>query len=155
MKIFTFLMRWGAQLVIERPVRNLTLRDLYHQLDQSRKQMDEQLAVCSDTSSNRRQLTHLIGIERWGQRRLRVALGEPFLLEEYDHYRPSNERTWDELKNEWENTRQGTLNLVNQLIQAILPEGVKVIHNQYGPLSIKAWLRYLDVHASSEGKRIK
>jgi hypothetical protein len=155
MKIITFLMHWGAQLVIERPVRELTLQNLFTQLDESRKQMDEKLASCSDTSSNKRQLTHIIGIERWGQRRLRVALGEPFLSEEYDHYRPSNERTWDELKTEWENTRQVTLKLVNQLIQANLPDGIKVAHNQYGPLSIKAWLRYLDVHASSEGKRIK
>jgi hypothetical protein len=155
MKPVNILMSWGAQLMIERPVRKLTVHELVDQLDQSGKLITESMASYADTPANRRQLCHIIGIERWGQRRLRVALGEPFLTEEYDHYCPSSERSWDELKTEWSTTREATLILANDLSQADIPHDVKVLHNQFGPLSIKGWLRYLDVHASSEGKHIK
>jgi hypothetical protein len=155
MKPTKLLTRWGAQLLIERPARKLTFSELIAQLEQSGKQMTERLAACPDTPPNRRQLCHVIGMERWGQRRLRVALGEPFLTEEYDHYRPSNERPWDELNVEWDSTRQSILALANDLSQTSIPVGLKIPHNQFGPLSVKGWLRYLDVHASSEGKRIK
>jgi len=149
-------MRWGAQLIIERPVQKLTIPELASQLEQSGNHLIEHLSSCQDTLPNRRQLCHLIGIERWSQRRLRVALGEPFLSEEYDHYRPSNERSWDELKTEWITTRQATISLTKDLIShSSITPGIKILHNQYGPLSINAWLRYIDTHASSEAKRIK
>jgi len=150
-----FIMIWGAQLVIERPARKLTLEELILQLELSTKQMAERLKSCVDTHNNRRQLCHVVGIERWGQRRLRVALGEPFLTEEYDHYRPSVERSWHELLDEWNATRQATLALTRDLSQVKTDQELKISHNMYGPLSIKGWLRYLDIHASSEGKRIK
>jgi hypothetical protein len=155
MKPANILMSWGAQLMIERPVRKLTILDLIQQLDESAKQISEHIEALSDTPANRRQLCHMIGIERWGQRRLRVALGEPFLTEEYGHYCPSSERSWDELKSEWGTTREATLALASDLTQVNLPPDLKVPHNQFGPLSIKGWLRYLDVNASSEGKQIK
>jgi hypothetical protein len=150
-----FLLRWGTQLTIEWPVRKLTIQELITQLEQFAKQFSGRLEFYSDTQENRNQLSHMIGIERWGQRRLRVALGEPFLPEEYDHYRPSPERTWDELKIDWAVTRQSTVALAHDIAQASPDPDFKVLHNLYGPLSIKGWLRYLDVHASSEGKRIK
>jgi hypothetical protein len=155
MKPANILMRWGAQLMIERPVRKLSLAELIAQLEQSAKQITDNLDTCSDTINNRHFLGHIIGIERWGQRRLRVALGEPFLAEEFDHYRPSTDSTWDDLKEEWITTRQATITLASSLVQANVPSESKIIHNQYGPLSIKGWLRYLDVHASGEGKRVK
>ena len=148
-------MSWGAQLLFERPVRKLTIYELVDQLDQSGKQIAEHVYAFPDTPTNRHRLCHIIGIERWGQRRLRVALGEPFLSEEYDHYCPSSERSWDELKDEWGTTREATITLARDLTQANLAPDLKVSHNQYGPLSIKGWLRYLDVHASSERKQIK
>jgi hypothetical protein len=155
MKPMNILMSWGAQLMIERPARKLTLQELIIQLDQSTQHISDLMEATSGTPAYCRQLCHIIGIERWGQRRLRVALGEPFLTEEYDHYRPSSECSWDELKDEWGTTRETTLALARELTQAGLPPDLKVPHNQFGPLSIKGWLRYLDVHASSEGKQIK
>jgi len=154
MKPGNIFMRWGAQLTFERPVRNLSLELLISELNQSTMEMTEHLDHSSDSPGNRRQLSHMVGIERWGQRRLRVALGEPFLSEEYDHYRPSVERSWDELKSEWMATRQATLALANDLSRLGDSPEFKVIHNMYGSLSIKAWLRYLDVHTSSEAKHI-
>lgn len=152
MKSANILMRWGAQLVLEGPVKKLSIPELSSQLGQSGSQLSERLASCSDTQVNRRQLSHLIGIERWGQRRLRVATGEPFLEEEYDHYCPSPERTWDELITEWKNTRRASIAMTREISEQ---NRKKIEHNQFGPLSVKAWLRYLDVHASSEGRKIK
>ena len=144
-----------TRFIFERSVRLLPIQKLVSQLEQSAKHIFTLLDMCSDTPGNRLHLRHIIGIERWGQRRLRVALGEPFLNEEYDHYRPSNERSWEELKDDWVAAREATLSLSKELIQANIAPDFKVIHNRYGPLSIKGWLRYIDVHASSEGKHIK
>jgi hypothetical protein len=155
MKPASALMRWGAKLVFERPIKKLSLSELAAQLDQSGKQITDRLNICADVPANRRQLCHLIGIERWGQRRVRVAIGEPFLTEEYDHYRPSQESSWEELKAEWDLTRKASHALVQVLSEANVPADTKIEHNQYGPLSVKAWLRYLDDHASSTGRRIK
>jgi hypothetical protein len=155
MKPTNILMHWGAQLVIEWPVRKLSLSELMAQLEQSAKQISENLGTCSDTINNCHLLGHVIGIERWGQRKLRVALGEPFLVEEYDHYRPSTDSSWDDLKAEWITTRQVTITLAGSLVQANVPSDSKIIHNQYGPLSIKGWLRYLDVHSTGEVKKFK
>ena len=155
MKPLNILMNWGARLVLERPVRNLSLPDLAAQLEETGKQISGHLDRYADSPANRRKLCHMIGVERWGQRRLRVALGEPFLPEEYNHYRPDDQRPWIELKTEWETTRRATLAIVNDLIQAKLAFTIKIPHNQFGPLSPNGWLRYLDVHASGESKRIK
>ena len=155
MKLANRLMNWGAQVMIETPVRKLTIQELILQLEQSAVEILERLKASSDSPSNRRELCHIIGIERWGQRRLRVALGEPFLTEEYDHYRPSFECSWDDLIKDWDATRQGTLTLARDLDKVNTPPEFTISHNIYGPLSVKGWLRYLDLHASSEGKRIK
>ena len=138
--------------MLEGPVKKLSIPELSSQLGQSGNQLTERLATCGDTQVNRRQLSHLIGIERWGQRRLRVAIGEPYLDEEYDHYCPSLEKTWDELISEWKNTRQTSITMTKEISEL---NSKKILHNQFGPLSVKAWLRYLDVHASSEGRKIK
>lgn len=155
MKHANIFVSWGAQLVIERPARKLTIHELIAQLEQSAGQMAERYESSTDTPDNRRLICHMIGIERWGQRRLRVALGEPFLIEEYDHYLPSPERTWEELLTDWHSIRQATITLARELAQANIPADFKINHNHLGSLSIKGWLRYLDVHASSEGKHIK
>jgi hypothetical protein len=155
MKPVNLFLNWGAQLVIDRPARKKTIDELKTQLESSAKEMSERLEKRQDSPTNRRQLCHIVGIERWGQRRLRVAIGEPFLAEEYDHYRPSLESTWSELINEWGTTRKNTLALANDLSQPSTLQDLKILHNMYGLLSINGWLRYLDVHARSEMKRIK
>jgi hypothetical protein len=155
MKLANRLMSWGAQVMIEWPVRKLTIQELISQLEQSALEIMERLKASTDSPDNRRELCHIIGIERWGQRRLRVALGEPFLAEEYDHYRPSFECSWDDLTKDWDATRQGTLSLAMELDKAHTSPELTINHNMYGPLSVKGWLRYLDLHASSEGKRVK
>jgi hypothetical protein len=109
----------------------------------------------SDSQQNRQVLSHVIGIEQWGQSRLRVGLGEPFKEEEYDSYRPSRNRSWEQLKAEFRMTRKRTVALAEALDDKQADQFMKVKHNRYGMLTLGAWLRYLDLHANMETKKIK
>src|SRR5687767_7286836 len=58
---------------------------------------------------NRSRAVHVIGIERWGTRRLRVALGEPLVLDEYDGYAPHEALSMVQLADEFLQTRAATI----------------------------------------------
>jgi hypothetical protein len=116
--------------------------------------LERTFAAAKDNESNRKLLSHVTGIERWGQSRLRVALGEPLLMDEYDGYRPPREAGWAELQDAFHDTRQQTVALARQLGPAV-EAGVHVPHNQFGPLTVRSWLRYLDIHANMEAKKLK
>ena len=98
-------------------------------------------------------LTHLIGIERWGQQRLRVALGEPLALDEYDPYRPEGE-DWAGLQQCFQRTRQETISLSKSLRMARLDVGTRICHNQFGEISLLGWIFYLNFHAKLESLKI-
>lgn len=100
-------------------------------------------------------LRHMIGIERWGQRRLRVALGEPFVQDEYDGYQPNVNDDWATLLDAFRTTRQTTVALTQQLAAAGMTDQVLIPHNQFGPLPVRAWLSYLNTHANLESRRIR
>ena len=155
MKFTNLLTSWGAYLLLDKPVINTSLTKLVEVLEKTGQELHEHLASCSTSTASRNQLCHIIGIERWGQRRLRVAFGEPYLPEDYDHYKPSIDQPWELLIEEWDNTRRTTIELVNEIAKNNIPDELTIPHNQFGKLHIKGWLRYLDLHASGEGKRIK
>lgn len=52
-------------------------------------------------------------------------------------------------------TRKRTVALAEALDDNQVDQFTLVKHNQYGPLTLGAWLRYLDMHANLETKRIK
>ncbi len=106
-----------------------------------------------DNDHNRRILSHLIGIERWGRRRILVALGEPLIDDEYNGYRPRPDRSWEELKETFVQTRRDTVNVAHQLAQAN-PE-IRIPHNQFGELSLLDWLAYLRLHADIELQKMR
>jgi hypothetical protein len=108
-----------------------------------------------DSQRNRQVLSHIIGIEQWGQSRLRVGLDEPFKAEEYDNYRPPRNRSWEQLKAEFRIARKKTVALAEALDNNQVDQFLTVQHNQYGLLTLGGWLRYLDMHANLEVKRIK
>ncbi len=139
---------------LERPFRNLSAELMAQRLDLNGRTLERTFAAAKDSESNRRLLSHISGIERWGQSRLRVALGEPLVMDEYDDYRPPREASWTELQDAFHSTRQQTVALAGQLEQAIA-SGVKAPHNQFGPLTVRSWLRYLDMHASMEAKKLR
>ncbi len=141
-------------MFLEWPVRRRTVSQMGQTLAQSGASLEQQLAKLPDNTRNRQVLNHIIGIERWGQSRLRVALGQAFVQDEYNGYRPARETDWVTLRQQFAQTRATTVSLVRDLDKANVAER-KVLHNMYGDLSVKAWLRYLNIHANMECKKMR
>ena len=144
-----------AGLLLERPVEDKSYAEMAQQLEEAGQSIRARLADKKYTEFNHRVLTHIIGIERWGQSRLRVFLGEPLVQEEYNSYRPAREVPWDELVGQLTATRSETVSLVRALDGASVAPDIKILHNQFGPLSARAWLRYLQTHASREIMQVR
>lgn len=134
---------------------NKSLDDVIQSAKESRQTIDEHLAGKPDTPQNREQMRHVIGIERWGQRRLKTMLGEPPVQDEYDGYQPSAELALDALRAEFHATRTETLSIVDDIKKKGVAETAKANHNGMGDVSLKLWLRYLTMHANFESKRVK
>ncbi len=139
---------------LERPFRNLTAAQMAERLQLDGRVLERTFAAAQDSAANRQLLSHITGIERWGQSRLRVALGAALTMDEYDGYRPPQDADWTTLQDALRSTRQETVALAQQLGQAV-EAGVKIPHNQFGPLTVRSWLRYLDIHANLEAKKLK
>jgi len=139
---------------LERPFRNLSAEQMAERLELDGRTLERTFAAAKDNPHNRTLLSHISGIERWGQSRLQVALGAPLLMDEYDSYRPAREASWAELQDAFRSTRQRTVVVARQLGPAV-EAGVQVPHNQFGPLMMRSWLRYLDMHANMEAKKLR
>jgi hypothetical protein len=142
-------------MVVERSARKLNYAELAQKLDASCGQVAGHIAAAPDTPANRAQAGHVIGMERWAQRRLRTALGEPPSADEYDGHRPSGDLALPALRGEFESTRAETLQLVKSLQQAGVPETRIAPHNDMGQLTLRGWLYYLDMHAAREAAKMK
>ena len=142
-------------LILERPGGKWTMAAWGEKLAANGESINHRLEKYSDSERNRQVLSHIIGIEQWGQSRLRVGLGEPFKEEEYDNYRPSRSLSWEQLKAEFRMTRKRTVALAEALDDNQVNQFMKVNHNRYGMITLGAWLRYLYMHANMESKRMK
>lgn len=140
-------------LFVERGGRQLPLAAWSEKLAQSGETIRQRVAD-KQTPQAITTLRHIIGIERWGQRRLQVALGEPFVQDEYDHYQPAA-MDMTTVREEFRTTRQATVTLAQKLAAAGVAEQVTIRHNQFGPITIRGWLNYLNTHANFESKRIR
>lgn len=129
--------------------RDATTEELIAELEAAGKRSMQQIMEKLPTERNYKLLNHVIGIERWGQQRLRVGLGAPFQLDEYDRYRPPFGISWNELQDLFQQTRQETLALATRLAEQGLAEKT-VLHNDFGELTINHWLCYLRIHARNE-----
>lgn len=175
-----------GQLSLEFPVRKKNISDLALQLESSGKEIIERLAsVPSDSTEHQAKMRHIIGIERWGQSRLRGFLGNNPPDEEYDEYCPEDGHELIELIELFREARAKTVYLAIQ-IEAVFVNAAKVTgklidkqaeskatsmdnqssadnykviyavdHNEFGPLTPRGWLRYLEMHARMESKSIK
>ena len=139
---------------LERPAHRAGAAELEAALTGSLGALTARFATPRDPVKAAVVLRHIVGIERWGQRRLRVALGDvPFERDTYQGYAPDPAATLDGLVSALRATRQDTIVLARRLAS----EGsatVAVEHNGLGPLTALAWLRYLRLHADLEAKRI-
>ncbi len=149
------LLKGFGKLFFERPGRKRSFDELAQELDRSSTQIVERLAGVSPRPEDHTRLRHIIGIERWGQRRLRVFLGEPFVMDGHHPYKPAETLDWPALLDVFKETRAQTLAMIDALSEPN-PEGVaSVAHNEFGGFSTKGWLKYLNGHATSEAKYIK
>lgn len=146
------LMAFAGNLFFDRPGRKRSLEQLTAQLADTEANVVKRMRNAAETDSNRTQARHIIGIERWGQRRLKVALGEPFVQDEYDNYQPPADIPWNELPEQFAQTRSETITLANQLANAT---DTTIKHNSFGDLTVKGWLHYLNGHAKFTAMRIR
>ena len=144
-------------VILEWPAAGKSYAQWAATLEQSGRQIDARAAAAKDPVAAQKLLRHISGMERWGQNRLRVFLGAPFVRDEYDGYRPGVNLSLDQQRAAFQETRAETVDLARQLAAAAAGAlaTVKVEHNQFGPLSARGWLRYLDMHANLESKKFR
>lgn len=150
------LRRFVNQFLLEKPGRSRTLEQWIQVLIESGERLRARAAAAEDTPANRARLNHITGIERWTQRRLRVFLGQLPVRDEYDGYRPGENLNWHDQMAAFTKARSETVALLRKLAaaeQSTLPPVVE--HNQLGPLSLYAWIRYIHMHAGWEFRRIR
>lgn len=145
----------AGTLFFERPATKLTLDELGARLGAGGEEVARRAAAAGDSPANRDRLAHIVGIERWGQRRLRTLLGEPPVRDEHDGYRPGADLAWDDLRAAFREAREQTRALAVALGRAGVPRGRTVPHNDFGPLSAGGWLLYLNGHATRESMRLR
>jgi hypothetical protein len=144
--------------MLENPGRKRTLPEWANALASSGAVIDARAATAGDSSAAGKAaatLRHVTGIEAWGQSRLRVFLGASLQNDEYDAYAPDADLDVAALRAVFAATRDTTVALVQQLAQASIPDTQTVLHNSFGPLTVRGWLAYLDSHATREASRIK
>ncbi len=140
--------------MFERPAKGKSFAQLRSKLETSGAEISERFKRVSDTPLNRKQLEHVITIERWAANRLRAMLGDtPFQQDSSRGYAPPTGLGWNDLLALWTRTREESLALVARL-EASDPT-VKIPHNQMGDLSARGWTQYLISHADLEARRAR
>jgi hypothetical protein len=144
-----------SSVAIKRPARKLSLGDLATKLEDAGRTLELRYGAAMDTPANRETVRHIVGIERWGLRRLEVFLGKEAVEDEFDDYQPSASASWRDLKLAFVNTRRRTVETAHQLDKAKVGDDRTAVHNSQGPLTAREWLYYLRLHADLESRRIK
>ncbi|MEX2500855.1 MAG: hypothetical protein WD336_00650 [Trueperaceae bacterium] len=156
MSLLQRLIGLARRPMAERHARGKDLPTLADELEASGRDLDARIAGKPDTPGNREAIAHWVGIERWGQRRLRVALGEPFVQDEHHPYRPVVEEGVEEgveaLRIALADTRADTVALARRLHEAGVDPTTTVRHNDLGELSVAGWLGYLLQHPVQEAR---
>lgn len=143
-----------GDFLLERPAQGKTLAAFREEMEAAGRDAQQRLAEAADTPKNVEALRHIIGIERWGQRRLQVALGAPLVMDESDEYYPSEDASWDQLQETFHETRQKTVLMVDKLEKGNVGRDLMIPHNQWGDLSVYGWLHYLNGHTNRDVKGI-
>lgn len=152
MRILQRLIGLARRPMAERHARGKGLDALADELEASGRGLDARMEGKPDTAMNREAIAHWVGIERWGQRRLRVPLGEPFVEDAYHGYRPDKEQGVEGLRRAFADTRAETVALARRLHEAGVDPATTVPHNDLGDLSVAGWLAYLVQHPEQESR---
>jgi hypothetical protein len=143
----------AGKLFFDGPALKQTLGEHAGTLRRSGDELVARLSASSGDSAQAAKLRHVIGIERWGQARLRVLLGEPFIAGGHRPYLPSADTGWDQLVRDFAAMRAETVAIAERLAAA--PSTRTVSHDQFGELTAHGWLRYLDGHAARELRGVR
>ena len=152
MSIVQRLIGLARRPMAERAARGKGLEQLAAELETSGTFIDARLARAHDTPGHRDAIAHWVGIERWGQRRLRVALGDPFIEDEHHPHRPDEAVGVEALRRAFAETRAETVALVHHLREAGVDPATTVRHNDLGELTVRGWLAYLIQHPEQESR---
>ena len=144
-----------AGILIERPAKGKGYAQWISDLEASGQAIDHRALGAKNQVGAAKVLRHITGIERWCQIRLQVFLGAPFVRDEYDNFQPGTDLTTDQQRSTFLETRQETIALTQTLAKAEIPDTVTVLHNALGPLTVRGWLRYIEMHASLESKKMR
>jgi hypothetical protein len=136
----------------ERNAKGDNYEDLIERLDKNEVKCLPRFANAADTITNRARAAHIIGIERWGQSRLRTLLGEPLVMDEYDGYAPSTDLTTSELAAEFTRTRAVTKAIVKEHQENGVSLSKTAKHNELGDISARAWIAYITNHTDRESR---
>jgi hypothetical protein len=117
-------------------------------------QLNARLGSLADSRPNRARLAHIIGIERWGAARLGVFLGDPLVEGEYDAYCPPQD-DWSALCAAFATARAESVARLRQIAAQGVSDRQEVLHNGYGTLTVRGWLRYMQLHAAIESTRLR
>ena len=147
------LMGTILRFIVVTPARSTTMNELITRLQQNGGTISQTMHAAPDIPKNRKQIAHIVGIERWGLNRMRTAFGEKMGHEEYDAYRPNNGLTTEQMAQAFDETRTETIALAEQIETENKAEAIAP-HNDMGDISLKAWLFYLDQHAMRELGRV-
>lgn len=141
-----------ALLVFDTPAMWSGIDRLIKRLEISGQSLEKHLAKVSGRAANCEILVHMLRIERFGQRRLCVALGEP-LCDDQDDTLPLA-RNWPLLVDAFKCARKETISLGKSIRMARIDPMTRIPHQQYGDISLLGWLYYLNLHAVVESIRI-
>lgn len=150
------LRRFAMRLLrgfVERSGRRTPRRAWADRLEANGRILAQRFAGQTDSDHVRAVLRHVIGIERWGQRRLQVALGEPFDGGGHRPFLPPDDASLDRLRVLFTTTRADTVTLARRLADAELDPKLRIRHDELGEVSVNGWLAYLDGHATLEVRR--
>lgn len=129
--------------------KGASLEDLTAELEAGGNRLSQRIMDRLPSEKNYKLLKHVIGIERWGQSRLKAILGDTLVIDEYDRYRPARGLSWNQLQDAFEETRAQTIQLAREITDRGLDE-TTALHNEFGELSAVHWLVYLRNHADIE-----
>ncbi|MFC6592246.1 DinB family protein [Deinococcus lacus] len=141
--------------VLERPAQNMSYLQLESALEAGQAALDRRVSRAADTEVNRELVRHIIGIERWGRARLQSAVRHrPWVVDGHQDYKPPTDLSLSELQTLLAEQRRKTAEFAHSLHQAPPQGDQRILHNGLGPLTIKAWLRYLAGHAELESHKL-
>ncbi len=147
------LSHFAGRAFFDKPARKLSLAEHAAELRRSGEDIRARLAGATGSEKQRAALRHVIGIEKWGQSRLRVFLGDAFVSAGHRVHLPAEGTPWAELVREFGEMRAETVAIAERL--AAENPTRTVSHNQFGELSAQGWLRYVNGHALRELRGVR